>query len=98
MAEDFEDDEAIGTKMKGRCMDFDEGQVDKLKEEFSDVFTNKPGKTSVCRLVIQTREAPPIASMPYRMPDKLKEGVRQEIDKLIELGVVVSSLALGLAQ
>ena len=29
--------------------------------------------------------------MPYRVPDKLKEGVKQEVEKLVELGVVVAS-------
>ena len=91
VAEDFEEDEDVGTKMKGICSDFDEGQVYRLAEEFPDIFSDTPGKTSVCKLVIKISEALPIASMPYRVPDRLKEGVRQEVNKLIELGVVVPS-------
>ena len=43
------------------------------------------------QLVIKTKEAPPISSMPYRVPDRMKEGVRQEVNKLVEMGVVVPS-------
>ena len=91
VAEDFEDDEDVGTRMSGRCNDFDLGQLDKLKEEFPEVFSDMPGKTNVCKLVIKTKEAPPISSMPYRVPDRMKEGVRQEVNKLVEMGVVVPS-------
>ena len=91
VAEDFDEEEAIGTKVAGRCLEFREEHVKELQKEFPDVFDSKPGRTGVCKLVIQTGEAPPIASMPYRVPDKLKEGVKQEVEKLVELGVVVAS-------
>ena len=91
VAEDFEDDEDVGTRMSGRCNDFDLGQLDKLKEEFPEVFSDIPGKTNVCKLVIKTKEALPISSMPYRVPDRMKEGVRQEVNKLVEMGVVIPS-------
>ena len=41
VAEDFEDDEDVGTRMSGRCNDFDLGQLDKLKEEFPEVFRGR---------------------------------------------------------
>lgn len=91
VAEDFDDDEAVSMKVQGKCEDFDETEVERLQTEFPDVFDVKPGKTGVCKLVIQTGDAQPIASVPYRVPDKLKEGVRLEVDKLIELGVVAPS-------
>ena len=70
VAEDFDEDEAIGTKVAGRCSEFREEHVKELQEEFPDVFDSKPGRTGVCKLVIQTGEAPPIALMPYRVPRK----------------------------
>ena len=91
VAEDFEEDEDVGTKMSGECSDFDPEQLEKLKEEFPKVFDDLPGKTDVCRLVIKTKEAPPIASAPYRIPDRMKEGVRQEVFKLVEMGVAIPS-------
>ena len=91
IAEDFEEDEDVGMKVSGECDDFDPEQLEKLKEEFPEVFDDLPGKTDVCKLVIKTKEAPPIASAPYRIPDRMKEGVRQEVAKLVEMGVAVPS-------
>ena len=91
IAEDFEEDEDVGTKMSGRCSDFDLGQLEGLKKDFQSVFNDSPGKTDVCKLVIKTKEAFPISCAPYRIPDRLKEAVRQEVFKLLEMGVVVQS-------
>ena len=44
-----------------------------------------------CQLSIKTGEAPPTSSGPYRVPDRLKEGVRQEVAKLVDMGVVEES-------
>ena len=89
VAEDFADDEAIGTKVKGRCPDCE--WVELLKEEFPTVFQDVPGRTGVCQLAIRTGDSPAIASVPHRVPDRLKGQVKQEIDKLLELGVIVVS-------
>ena len=91
VAEDCEEDEAIGVKVRGRCEDFDGRQLEGLKKDFGDVFVDKPERTSVCQLSIKTGEAPPTSSGPYRVPDRLKEGVRQEVAKLVDMGVVEES-------
>ena len=91
VAEDFGEDEANGVKLQGVCEDFDEKKWDEIREEFADVFTDVPGRTGVCRLEIKTGDAQPIASCPHRVPDRLKEGVRMEVAKLVEMGVVVES-------
>ena len=91
VAEDFSEDEAVGIKVTGDCVDFDMSTVEQLEREFPEVFSNLPGKTEVGQMVIQSTEPYPLASAPYRVPDKLKEGVRGEIQKLVELGVVVQS-------
>ena len=49
VAEDCEKDEAIGVKVRGRCEDFDERQLEELKKDFGDVFVDIPGRTSVCQ-------------------------------------------------
>ena len=92
VAEDWADDESVGTKLCGRYEGFDEKNVvDGLKEEFPEVFSDLPGRTTVCQLQIDTGEAAPRRSHPYRVPDRLKEGVRAEVNKLVELGIVVPS-------
>ena len=91
VAEDFEEDEAIGVKVRGKCEEFREEWVEELKGEFPDVFDVKPGKTGVCQLAIRTGEAMPIALGPHRVPDRLKAEVRNEVEKLLGLGVIVVS-------
>ena len=91
VAEDFENDEERGVKLQGICQEFDTGRWREIKEEFGEVFTDEPGRTGVCKLAIETGQAQPIASGPHRVPDRLKEGVRQEVAKLLEMGVVEES-------
>ena len=91
VAEDWEKDEVIGTKLSGVCAEFDREVIEEIKEEFPEVFSDLPGRTKVVKLRIKTGEAEPVASHPHRVPDKLKEGVRSEILKLVELGIVVPS-------
>ena len=92
VAEDWSDDETVGTTLKGSYEGFnEEAVVSQLKEEFPEVFSDLPGKTTVCQMKIDTGEAAPRRSHPYRVPDRLKEGVRAEVNKLVELGIVVPS-------
>ena len=92
VAEDWAEEEGVGTQLYGRFEGFDEEKVVQgLKEEYPEVFSDLPGKTTVCKLKIDTGEAAPRGSHPYRVPNKLKEGVREEIEKLVELGIVVAS-------
>ena len=91
VAEDCEEGEATGTRLRDKCEEFDSEKVEKLKVEFPEVFSDVPGKTKVVKLTIRTGEAEPIASHPHRVPDKLKDGVRVEIMKLVEEGIVVPS-------
>ena len=90
---DFEEDECVGTKLYGKSKDFDEAEVDKIKRDYPEVFSDLPGKTKVCRLRIATGLEPPIVSHPYRIPDRLKAGVREEVLKLVELGIAVPSVS-----
>ena len=91
VAEDFSSDEAVGTKLQGLCPEFDQCWVEELRSEFSGVFRDEPGRTGVCQLAIRTGDSPPIASVPHRVPDKMKSLVKDEIEKLLELGVIVVS-------
>ena len=77
--------------MSGKCEEIEEREVERMKEEYPEVFSDLPGKTKVATLKIRTGEAEPVVSHPYRIPDRLKDGVRQEVLKLLELGIVVPS-------
>ena len=91
VAEDWENDKDVGTKTGGVCVDFELYKLEQIQKEFPEVFSDLPGKTSVCLLVIRTMGEQPISSPPYRIPDRLKDGVREEVLKLVELGIVVPS-------
>ena len=92
VAEDWSNDEEVGTKLHGKCKDFNEKEVvEQLKAEYPEVFSDLPGRTTACELRIDTGEAVPRRSHPYRVPNRLKEGVRAEVNKLVELGIVVPS-------
>ena len=93
VAEDWEGDSEIGTKTAGVCDEFNMKELEEMKIEFPEVFSDLPGKTGVCKLVINTTGEQPISSPPYRVPDRLKEGVREEVLKLVELGIVVPSIS-----
>ena len=92
VAEDWADDEGVGTKLYGSYKGFKEKEVVAgLREEFPEVFSDLPGRATGCQLRIDTGDAQPRRSHPYRVPDRLKEGVRAEIEKLVQLGIVVPS-------
>ena len=92
VAEDWSEDEEVGTKLIGRVEGFNEQEVvEQLRGEFPEVFSDLPGKTTACKLNINTGDAAPRRSHPYRVPNKLKEGVRAEVEKLVDMGIVVPS-------
>ena len=63
-------------------------QVKELLREFSDIFSGKPNLTSVATHKIDTGDSPPIRSSPYRIPQKLEEEVNNEIERMLEMGII----------
>ena len=62
--------------------------LEKLKEEFSDVISDVPGRTTVVEHHIATGDATPIRRPPYRLPHALRETLREEIRELLALGII----------
>ena len=93
IAEDMSEDVDVGMVMSGVCKDFEMTSVVQLKLDFPEVFSNLPGKTDLCKLRIETGDSAPIALRPYRPPDRMKDGVREEVDKLVRLGVAEPSFS-----
>ena len=91
VAEDCEEDEVLGPKLSEVCAGFDRRIVDDIKAEFPGVFSDSPGRTRVVKLHIKTGDSEPVVSHPHRVPDRLKEGVRMEVLKLVEEGIAVPS-------
>ena len=51
----------------------------------------EPGLTEVVSHCINTGDAPPVRSMAYQIPGKWKEKVREEIEELKQMGILVPS-------
>ena len=62
--------------------------LEKLKEEFSDVISDVPGRTTVVEHHIATGDATPIRRPPYRLPHALRETLGEEIRELLALGII----------
>ena len=64
VAEDWAEDEGVGTKLCGKYEGFEEEEVvSRLREEFPEVFSDLPGRTTACKMRIDTGEAVPRGSL-----------------------------------
>ena len=66
-------------------------RLDGVLSEFGEVLCNTPGRTESVTLSINTGEASPIRSHPYRIPPVWREEVKQQIDQLLVLGIIRAS-------
>ena len=63
-------------------------QVRNLLREYSDVFSGKPNLPNVALHKIDTGDSPLIRYSPYRIPQKPEEEVNNEIEKMLEMGII----------
>ena len=69
------------------------GQVDKVLNEFADVLTDIPGTTTFIEHDIKLNTAEPIRSKGYPIPYQSVDTVNEEVNKMLELGVIEPSNA-----
>ncbi|KAJ1212450.1 hypothetical protein NDU88_000110 [Pleurodeles waltl] len=62
-----------------------------LLGQFSELFSTVPGTTSWCEHTIDTGDSLPVKSKIYRQPDHVRDCIKQEVQKMLELGVVEHS-------
>ena len=62
-----------------------------LLEEFADVMKSKPGRTSLVEHNIETGQAHPIKLPPYRLPHAYRSTVKQELDDMLDSGIIEPS-------
>lgn len=62
-------------------------QVRNLLTKFSDIFSGTPNLTHVAAHKIDTGDSFPIHSPPYKVPQKLEEEGKREVEKLLEMGL-----------
>ena len=73
------------------CKEDQREELLKLLDEFSDIFTDLPGKTSVAEHRIQLTDDRPIRCKPYPLPHTLRDDVKSEVEEMCRLGVIERS-------
>ena len=63
-------------------------QVTDLLQEFSCVFSDLPGSTTLIEHKIQLSNEDPIRKKPYPIPYHMRETVAEEVEQMLKLGVI----------
>ena len=63
-------------------------QLHGLMEEFPAIFSETPGRTKLTEHHIHVGDAAPIRQKPYRIPYSQREVVKQELEDMMEAGVI----------
>lgn len=62
-------------------------------QEVLALFTARLGKTTVMEHVIRLKDGRPMRQQPYHIPQQLVEKLREEVEAMLELGVVEPSIS-----
>ncbi|KAJ1111742.1 hypothetical protein NDU88_000017 [Pleurodeles waltl] len=65
-----------------------------LLGQFSDLFSIVPGTTSWCERTIDIGDSLPVKSKICRQPDHVRDCIKQEVQKMLDLGVIEPSESL----
>lgn len=66
-------------------------QLTSLVKQNEDVFSNCAGTTSVTEITINTGDAAPISTPPYRIAHSQLAAVKEEVQQMLEAGIIVPS-------
>ena len=75
-------------RLAGRLSQDQRATLRGVLEVFSDVFQDKPGRTSVTEHVIETGSAQPVRLPPYRLPHAYRQAVKDELEEMISSGII----------
>ncbi|RUA04454.1 MAG: hypothetical protein DSY43_06235 [Gammaproteobacteria bacterium] len=68
-------------------------QLEKVLEDFSDVFSGIPDRTSAAVHTIDTGDASPTRLHPYKVPQAILDAYNTEIDKMLEMKIIRPSVS-----
>jgi hypothetical protein len=63
-------------------------ELQALLNNFSSVFSDKPGRTNMAEHSIITEQTIPVRRPPYRLPQAYKELVKTELDDMLENDII----------
>jgi len=66
-------------------------KIDKLIQDFPEVFSEKPGKIKNYWCTIRIKDNKPINQRPYPIPIAKKEAVKREIKRMMDLDIIEKS-------
>ena len=66
-------------------------QMEDLLDEFKEIFSDDPGCTMKAEHSIKTGENPPVYRPPYRMPHAWQKPIREEVQKMLQAGIIEPS-------
>ena len=68
-------------------------QVEKVLENYNDVFSDLPDRTIAAVHTIDTGDAQPIRSHPYKVPQAILDSYNAEVDKMLEMKIIRPSVS-----
>ena len=77
--------------ISNRLLEGQRTQLHTLLEEYKDVLSNEPGRTTMAKHNIETKSGNPVRLQPYRLPHAYRETVRQELEDMERSGVIEPS-------
>ena len=75
-------------KVNGEFYNEQKWQVNQILNDYSDVLTDIPGHTNLCKHRIKVTDNKPIQCKPYPIPHAIRDEVQQDIETMQKLGVV----------
>ena len=76
---------------EGSCIGFCRKQLDVVLGDFKGSMSKQPGLTNLTVMGIDTGDAKPISQHPYRPSVQLIPQIREELNSLLEQGLIVES-------
>ncbi|KAJ1178382.1 hypothetical protein NDU88_003628 [Pleurodeles waltl] len=60
----------------------------KVLQQFAELFSLTPGQTHLCTHDVDTGDSMPVKNKIFRQSDQVKESIKVEVHKMLELGVI----------
>ena len=68
-----------------------EAEVKQLLAEYEEVFRDEPGRTTMAEHDVITGDTQPVRLPTYRLPHAYREPVKQEMEEMLDSGIIVPS-------
>ncbi len=73
-------------------------ELEALVCQFKDVFSEAPGRTTVIKHEIRTPPGVVVRQRSYRIPEARRPAIEEEVQKMLQLGIIEPSVVPGPAQ